>query len=69
MIMKHYLLTISNKVIYVHISLNIIHYCPKGFKGLILTPGPMVEETEMLLMYWPFAAAGLTLIKVSISAL
>ena len=42
---------------------------PKGFTGLILTPGPMVELTVTLFIYWPLATEGLAFSRVSMMVL
>ena len=40
-------------------------YLPNGFRILIRTAGLIVDVTAIFLIYWPLAAAGLTLIRVS----
>ena len=42
---------------------------PKGLTGLILTPGPMVELTVTLFIYWPLATEGLAFSRVSMTVL
>ena len=42
---------------------------PRGFTGFILTPGPMVELTVTLFIYWPLATEGLAFSRVSMTVL
>ncbi len=61
-LIKKYRLPELGKPIFLFVSNQILW-------AFTLTPGPIVEAVTQLLMYWPFAAAGLALMMASIRVL